>query len=142
VTGVATRRVYLDASALVKLVLPEAETPALTTYLAGDPMILSSRVGHIEVRRAVARISEPGDEEHVDRMFEGVQIIELDTTVAQLAGSVTPAVLRSLDAIHLASALSIRDELEAVVTYDLRLADAAREAGLTVVAPSLSARVT
>lgn len=65
-----------------------------------------------------------------------MQLIELDAATARFAGELEPAALRSLDAIHLASALAVADELEAFITYDSRLADAARNAGLTVVTPS------
>lgn len=132
---VAGRRVYLDASALVKLVLPEVETEALISYLADMPVAFSSRIAQVEVRRAVARVAEPGDEEHAREVLEGLQLIEFDGAVAELAGSTAPGSLRSLDAIHLASALSVAPELDGFVSYDRRLADAAREAGLTVVAP-------
>jgi uncharacterized protein len=133
---VADRAVYLDASALVKLVLPEPETEALRAFLAGMSFVLTSRLAGVEVRRAVARIAKPGDDEHVRSVLEGLQVIELDAAVAEVAGSAAPVSLRSLDAIHLASALAMGDELEALVTYDLRLADAARQAGLDVVAPA------
>jgi predicted nucleic acid-binding protein len=128
--------VYLDASALVKLVMSEPETPALVAYLGDASFVLSSRLSHVEVRRAVARVAEPGDVEHAASMLEGLQLIELDAAVADVAGSAAPVSLRSLEAIHLASAMSVTDEIEAFVTYDLRLADAARAAGLTVVAPA------
>jgi hypothetical protein len=128
--------VYLDASALVKLVMSEPETPALMAYLGDASFVLSSRLSHVEVRRAVARVAEPGDVEHGTSMLEGVQFIELDAAVADVAGSAGPVSRRSLDAIHVASAMSVGDEIEAFVTYDLRLADAARAAGLPVVAPA------
>lgn len=63
-------------------------------------------------------------------------IVELDETIASAAARVEPPSLRSLDAIQLASALAIGEELEAVVTYDRRMADAARAAGLAVMAPA------
>jgi uncharacterized protein len=133
---VSARGVYVDASALVKLVLPEPETPALRTYLAESGPLLSSRVAHVEVRRAVARVARPGDEEHVAELLARLQTIELDDGVGQIAAAVSPSVLRSLDAIHVASALSIREELDAFITYDRRLADAARAAGLNAEAPA------
>jgi predicted nucleic acid-binding protein len=128
--------VYLDASALVKLVLPEAETAALRAFLAEKPRRLSSRIAEVEVARAVGRIAEPGDEAQVRLVLSGLQLIELDPACADLAGSVAPTGLRSLDAIHLASALAVGSELDGFVTYDARLADAARAAGLDVVAPA------
>ena len=133
---VAGSVLYLDASALVKLILSESETAALTTFLGERATVVTSRLAEIEVIRAVARIAQPGDVEHANEVLEGVRLIEIDTTVSTLAKSVAPTVLRSVDAIHLASALTIASELDAFVTYDLRLADAARDAGLTVVAPA------
>ena len=129
-------RVYLDASALVKLILPEPETPALRTFLAGAAAITSSRLAHVEVLRAVARFAQPGDEEHANKVLEGVLTIELDERIGILAATVSPSLLRSLDAIHLASALVVREEVDSMVTYDRRLADAARAAGIAVEAPA------
>lgn len=133
---VASRGAYLDASALVKLILPEGETRALRAYLVDVSLVISSRLASIEVRRAVGRIGKPGDDAHARAVLEGLQIIELDVAVADMAGSASPVSLRSLDAIHLASALMVRDELDALVTYDVRLADAARRVGLTVLSPA------
>jgi predicted nucleic acid-binding protein len=68
--------------------------------------------------------------------LEGLVIVELDESMASIAATVEPSQLRSLDAIHLASALALGPDLETFVSYDARLADAARAAGLTVVAPA------
>jgi len=92
---------YLDASALVKLVLPEPESAALAAHLAELPPSVTSIVAAVEVPRA----------------------------------GLAPGTLDSLDAIHLASALSLRDVLEGFVAYDRRLCAAARSAGLRVLAP-------
>jgi len=69
-------------------------------------------------------------------VLSGLQFIELDAETTEVAGSVAPARLRSLDAIHLASALAVAPELDGFVTYDARLADATRAAGLEVVVPA------
>jgi len=129
---------YLDASALVKLATQEAESDALRRDLAGYRDRLTSRLATVEVPRAIARrgpesVAAAGDA--VERTLETVTVIELDDDVASVAAGLEPARLRSLDAIHLASALVIRDELSAFVTYDTRLAAAARAAGLTVEMP-------
>jgi predicted nucleic acid-binding protein len=71
----------------------------------------------------------------VQAAFDGVTVIDLDPSIASRAGVIEPVALRSLDAIHLASALELGDELDAFVTYDARQADAARELGLSVVSP-------
>ena len=72
----------------------------------------------------------------VQAAFDGVTVIDLDPLIANRAGEIEPVALRSLDAIHLASALGLGDEVAAFVTHDARQADAARALGLTVEAPS------
>lgn len=129
---------YLDASALVKLATPEPETAMLRDAMSRYATRITSRLAEVEVARALARRSAASAAliDDVRLAFEGLAIVDLDAAVASLAGIVPPPMLRSLDAVHLASALSIGDELDAVVTYDARLADAARAAGLDVVAPA------
>ena len=131
-------RCYLDASALVKLATREDETDALLAHLSRYSGRTTSRLAAVEVRRALVRrgpesVAIGGDA--IRGAFEGIMIIELDEAIASAAGDLEPDSLRSLDAIHLASALSIHDELDAFVTYDRRLADAAQAAGLAVIAP-------
>lgn len=128
--------VYLDASALVKLILAEPESDLLRRYLSAGPRGLSSRVAVVEVHRAVQRQSEVEAGEQVDAVLARVALIELDESIARLAARVHPSALRTLDAIHLASALAVGEELEAFVTYDDRLADAAQGAGLAVTSPA------
>lgn len=130
---------YLDASALVKLATHELETDALREHLSQYSSRATSRLAAVEVPRALERrgaesVAAAGGA--LAETFEGLLMVELDNTITLRAAGIEPAQLRSLDAIHLASALSMGDELEAVVTYDRRLADAARAAGLTVVAPA------
>ena len=127
---------YLDASALVKLIVAEPESGALRRYLGERPRIISSRIAEVELRRAVARQDEIDAGDRVSSLIATVELLELDAEVARRAGELTPATLRTLDAIHLASALAIAPELDAVVAYDTRLAAAARAAGLAVVAPA------
>ncbi len=131
-----SRRIYLDASALVKLVITEIESDALALYLADDPVRLSSRIAAVEVRRVSDRQDERAAAPTVNAVLASLTFIDLDAVLAEAAGVVEPRTLRSLDAIHLASALAVREELDALVTYDVRLADAARAAGMTVVAPA------
>lgn len=133
---VAGRPLYLDSSALVKLVLQERETPALRRFLAaGDQPQVTSLVAAVEVSRAAKR-SEDVDPAHLLRVLAAVSYLRLDRSIAQQAGDIEPSGLRSLDAIHLASALALAPEIEALVTYDARLAEAARAYGLPVVAPA------
>jgi len=126
---------YLDASALVKLVMVERETAALRAFLVHHPSRFTNRVAVVEVARAVSR-QPVGDAPPVGEVVHGLEILELDEELAVRAAQVGPAGLRSLDAIHLASALTLGDELDAFVTYDARQADAARAAGLTVESPA------
>lgn len=134
--GLDGSRLYLDASALVKLVITERESAALRIFLAGDPVLISSRIGAVELRRVAARQDEQPAEPQVDAILANMLIIEVDEGVAESAGAVHPTSLRTLDAIHLASALTLAPELDALITYDARLADAARAAGLNVVSPA------
>lgn len=130
---------YLDASALVKLATDEVETQALRARLEGVSVRVTSRVATTEVPRALAR-KGPESVRLADQPLEfalkGVALVEFTAQIASRAADLLPVTLRTLDAIHLASALSVGDELDALITYDNRLADAARAAGLNVVAPA------
>lgn len=126
---------YLDASALVKLAVTELETAALRRYLRRHPRRFSNRVAWVEVTRAVRRLPA-SRKAPVQAAFDGVTVIDLDPSIAIRAGVVEPVALRSLDAIHLASALELGEELDAFVTYDARQADAARALGLMVETPT------
>lgn len=133
------RGCYLDASAIVKLATREVETDALRHHLLRYATHITSRLAAIEMPRALARrgpesVAAGGDA--VAMALEGMIVVELDEAIASVAASLEPASLRSLDAIHLATALAMGTELEAFITYDIRLADAARAAELTVIAPA------
>lgn len=128
---------YLDASALVKLIVQEAESESLRAYVSSLPAVVTSRISVVEVTRAVAR-SLGTVPDSVATVFSDVALREVDARIAERAAALTPASIRSLDAIHLASALELGAELVAFVTYDGRLAEAAAAAGLPVVAPSSS----
>jgi predicted nucleic acid-binding protein len=125
---------YVDASALTKLILDEPGSAAMHRWYVEAERIASSVVGVIETRRAVARHVDTF--ERLDVLLRSVVKLEVDRAVAGLAATLEPAALRTLDAIHLASAMALTDELDAFVTYDDRLADAARSAGLPVVRPA------
>lgn len=129
-----TDAVYLDSSALVKLIVPEAETGALLAYLADHPRQVTSRLAHVEVARAAARLGL-SEAPRVDAVLAQVSVSELDAEVAALAARVRPVALRALDAIHLATALGLAGILAALVTYDARQAEAAGGLGLVVIAP-------
>ncbi len=131
------RLVYLDSSALVKLVLPEAQTEALRAFLTAWPRKATSKISAVEVRRVARRGSAaPEVMRRAGELVASLHLIEVSDGVLETAARLDPLTLRSLDAIHLASALSLGEDLGAMAVYDLALADAARTAGLTVLAPA------
>lgn len=126
---------YLDASALAKLLIVEVDSTAMARWYVENERALTSRVGLIETRRAVARRSVPIRSDLVDKTLASVEIVELDQSIAVRAAAMGPVALRTLDAIHLATALEL-GPIDAFVTYDDRLAEAARRIGLPVVRPA------
>ena len=112
--------------------LPEPETAALLQELDRWPSRVSSLVAAVEVRLAARRSG--ASIERAEAVVSGVALLPVDDRVVGAASGVSPA-LRALDAIHLASALTIRDELAAFCCYDRRLSEAASGAGLSVIAP-------
>ena len=126
---------YLDTSALVKLVVAELETPALMAWLtAADRAPVSCDLARTELLRAVRRVA-PHRAVQARTVLDSVTLVEVSTAMFEEAGRLEPALLRSLDAVHLAAALALGDDLEGLVTYDERLADAAEINGLPVTAP-------
>jgi uncharacterized protein len=127
---------YLDSSALVKLVLPEAETRALLGALSDWPERISSTIAGVEVLRAVRRAGA-GERvrERAERVISGIGLVRVDEAVLSGAARLEPAELRTLDAIHLATALSAGEDLCAMICYDDRLAQAASRLGVTMMAP-------
>ena len=128
---------YLDSSALVKLVVAEAETGALLQVLAAWPHRVTSALAICEVLRATRRSTNDRTAlERAGQVVDGVHCLPIEAYLLQRAGLMEPIALRSLDAIHLASALSLGADLGAAVIYDVRLADAARANGLEVLMPA------
>ena len=127
-------RIYVDASALVKLVVEEPESAAMNRWFVESNIALTSRVGIVETIRASSR--RVHDPTHREAVLRDVEVIELDSAIAEVAAMLQPSLVRTLDAIHLASALAVAADLDAFVTYDDRLADAARALGLPVVRPA------
>lgn len=128
--------IYVDTSALVKLVASEAETAALQDWMrarAGDTFF-SSQLARIELVRAVLRVA-PGRLERAREVLRGVALLKIDDEIVEVAESLSPAVLRSLDAIHLATAYSLRSHVKTFVTYDMRLAEAAKVLQMNVASP-------
>jgi predicted nucleic acid-binding protein len=133
---VTEEALYLDSSAIVKLVLPEPETAALVSRLRHDPEVISSALARAEVLRALKRIkATPATRRQAERVLARVALIRVDDWVLDHAVSMDPPELRPLDAVHLATALGIGERLEALITYDSRLGDAAARAGLSVLVP-------
>jgi uncharacterized protein len=132
--------IYLDTAALVKLVRIEAESAALVTWLnahASEPVVASALV-EVEVPRALRR-SQPGVLGSVAAVLARLHRVEINAAVRATAGAYVDPTLRSLDAIHLATAellIAAGKTLTAFVTYDKRLAQTVGNAGLPVVAPA------
>lgn len=125
---------YLDSSAIVKTIVEEPESRALRRFLRRRATHVASALARVEVARAIGRVESSALPRARDAL-EKLVIVELATPLLETAGRLAPLSLRSLDAIHVASALTIASQLEAFVTYDMRLADAAAAAGLRVVSP-------
>ena len=125
--------VYLDSSALVKLVVEEPESTELRAFV-GDRAVVSSMIARTEVIRAVAR-TEPERVGAAEKLLAETSLIVTDGSVAWAAAWVEPASVRSLDAIHVATARLLEVGLEVIVTYDQRMAEAARIAGMRVASP-------
>jgi uncharacterized protein len=129
---------YIDSSALLKLVVREAETPALEAYLAGCDGVVASRLVVVECVRAARRAGRARLLLTVEQVLEAVYLLEITPAILEAAAMVGSPLLRTLDAIHLATALSVDDPELAVIVYDERLAEAARAARLRVVQPGIA----
>ena len=129
--------IYFDTSALVKLVFEELESAALEEWLTirADVPKVSSDLSTIELLRTCRRLDE-GAVEGASLLLGGLDLLPMDRAIIEKAASIVPTELRSLDAIHLASALSVKTTLTDLVTYDVRLSEAAADAGLPVVSPA------
>lgn len=114
--------------------MEERESAALIRAIAGRGPYITSVVGEVETVRACRRADVPAAQ--VAEVLAHVTLIAVDDAVRMRAGAAGPTRLRTLDAIHLATALSVRDALEAIAVYDVRLARAAEGAGLHVLSPS------
>lgn len=126
---------YLDSSAFVKLAVEEPETAALRGFLAKRRQRrVSSALLRTEALRAVRHLGA----EALATVREGlrrVDLVGIDDRTLDAAGTLEPRVLRTLDAIHIATAMALGDDLEAIVTYDDRMVEAARLLGLSTATP-------
>ena len=131
--------IYLDTSAFVKLIQGERETPALQGFLTEHPgtPLVSSALLVVETRRAILR-QAPGQLARADLLLTRIDQVDITRAVLEAASRLPDPSLRSLDAIHLATALQLGRDLEALVTYDSRLAAGAEHQRLPVVTPGQS----
>lgn len=132
-----TTRIYLDTSAVAKLFVNEQETQDLRQWLADqpEPSLVSSALLGVELIRLLGLINPTMITAAESFLAADVDIVEITPPLLSDATRVPPPRLRTLDAIHLATALDLADSLNALLTYDKLLAEAARTAGLTVLAP-------
>ncbi|MQB00373.1 MAG: PIN domain-containing protein [Actinobacteria bacterium] len=129
------RATYLDSSALVKLAVREAESVALRRYIGKRRPLVSSALARTEVVRALLPLG-PQAVQRGSGVLARVDLIRISDRVLSAAGTLLPLELRSLDAIHLATAQQIGDELAQIVTYDDRMAAGASHLGWKTVRPS------
>jgi predicted nucleic acid-binding protein len=126
---------YLDSSAIVKLVVQEPESVALRRYLRRRRPLVASALARTEVLRALL----PAGDDAVAagrKVLTRLDLIRINNQVLDEAATVLPFDVRSLDAIHLATAGQLGQDLGVMVTYDDRMAEAARSAGHRVVTPT------
>jgi len=125
---------YLDTSALAKLVSREVETDTLRHFLA-DTTVVTSAIARTELLRVGLRLGER-QVATADAVLSGVAEVAVTRDRLDRAGRLPPAPMRSLDALHLVTALDLGADLDVLVAYDERLLDAARQHGLTTASPS------
>ena len=130
----AERATYLDSSAIVKLVMVEPESAALRRYLSRRRPLVSSALARAEVARALLPLGRQAVRRGRE-VLGRLQLIRISDRLLAAAGQLLPPELRTLDAIHLATALELGPDLARVVTYDERLGAAAVSAGCAVAAP-------
>lgn len=127
--------VYVDTSALGRVLLLESTAPAIERELEGFDERIASQLLGVELRRLASR---RGFVDDAEQLLRRVALVPLDEAVLRAAATIEPQTVATLDAIHLATArrLATDNLLDAVMTFDARLAEGARHHGLTVVAPA------
>jgi len=126
---------YLDSSAIVKLAIEEPQSAALRRYVRRRRPLMSSALARAEVVRALLLEGEVGVERG-KAVLDRIDMVRVNDRVLNVAGSLLPAELRSLDAIHLATAQLLGRDLGQVITYDDRMVDAARQLGIKTASPA------
>jgi len=130
------RLAYLDSSAFVKLVVHEPESSALRAALVRWPDRVSATLLRTETVRALRRTGNEADIPKARALVRKVGLIRVDEPLLDRAGDLDPPDLRTIDAIHLATALGLSEELGVMFVYDARLREAALAAGLEVASPT------
>jgi predicted nucleic acid-binding protein len=131
----AERLTYLDSSAIVKLAVQERESAALRSYLRRRQPYVTSALARTEVARALMPLGPTAVRRGMD-VLARVDLVRINDRILVAAGALVPAEIRSLDAIHLATAQQLGVEVARIVTYDERMAAAARASGWVVAAPT------
>jgi predicted nucleic acid-binding protein len=124
---------YLDSSAIVKLVVREPETARLVEALRADPEVVSSHAAWTEVVIATRRAGR--STARAERILDGIALVPIDEAILREAATLGPKGLRTLDAIHLATAISLRPDVRTMITYDIRQSQKASALGLAVLTP-------
>lgn len=127
---------YLDSSAIVKLVVKERESRALFELLVDWPERVSSALARTEVVRAVGRAGSPAEARRAEALLSRIVLIRVDDAVLRVAARLAPKALRTLDAIHVATALSLGEDLGALVSYDAPMLAACALARITTLRPA------
>jgi predicted nucleic acid-binding protein len=131
----AERVIYLDSSAIVKLAVEEPESTALRRHLRRRRPLVSSALARAEVARALLPFGEAARRRGQD-VLSRLELLRVNDRILAVAGSLLPAELRTLDAIHLATAQQLEAELARLVTYDERMRAAAQAIGWAVISPT------
>lgn len=128
--------VYLDSSAIIKLIFEEEESAALGAFLANWPHRASSALARIEVERVAASVDDADVRREARRVLKAIHLLRIDDEIVSAAATTGSSSLRALDAIHLATALRFGADLAGMIVYDRRLANAAEEHDITVWSPA------
>lgn len=128
--------VYMDTSAFVKLVIAEPETEALIAALAPETRMVASEILEVETVRAARRARGQEAADSARAQLAGVRLLPLTAQVRRRASELDPDTLRSLDAIHIATALDLGEHLDCIYAYDTRMTAAAATLGLRTCAPT------
>lgn len=130
----AERAIYLDSSAIVKLAVAEPESSALRGYLRRRRPLVSSALSRTEVARALLPLG-PRAVQRGAEVLRRIELVRVSDRILEVAGTLLPAELRSLEAVHLGTAQQLGASLYRLVTYDRRMAEAAETMGWAVHAP-------